>query len=237
VDQDDVMAFCQGFLPAHRRAAELGAHLSNSLTFNFDEPNEIACRSLVPMPQLNPDGSVSSCDMALYQDTKEELACFLYGRWDRSRAEISYDQDRIAALQKRDLAGLTACRECAVKAYCAGGCAGRTAFETGDMFTPISAYCTATRFLAAHMDLGSRVMGATHPGNGTRRDRVPSMLPATSGQPSARLSVAATSTSQGSSEVSGALSLAPEDAGSDRAALGAAHLEEAADGEGLQKLE
>lgn len=164
VDRDDVMDFCRGFLPAYDRARELGVNLSNSLAFNFDEPTRVACRSVLPMPQLNPDGSVSSCDMALYQDTKAELACFLYGRWDSRRGEIVYDLDKIATLQRRSLDdGLTVCRDCSVAEYCAGGCAGRTAYQTGDMFQPIPIYCAATRFLAKHMELGGRNWRVTHP--------------------------------------------------------------------------
>jgi uncharacterized protein len=163
VDRDDVMTFCRGFVPAYRRARGLGMRLTNSLAFNFDEPTRVACRSLVPMPQLNPDGSVSSCDMALYGDTKAELDCFLYGRWDAEQQEIVYDGDKIVRLQRRDLDGLAACQDCAVREYCAGGCAGRTAFQTGDIFTPIPEYCAATRYLARHMELGGRSWRVTHP--------------------------------------------------------------------------
>jgi uncharacterized protein len=163
VTKSDIMIFAQGFMAAYRQGQKSEINVSSSLTFNFDEPTCIACRSLLPMPQLNPDGSVSSCDMALYRDTKESLKVFIYGEWNKQAQEIEYDQDKIINLQKRQNRYLPECKDCDVRENCAGGCAGRIAFETGDMFGVIPAYCEAVKLLAKELPRNSRKDIPTHP--------------------------------------------------------------------------
>ena len=163
VTRVSIMKFAEGFLPAYNRAQELDIHLSSALTFNFDEPTNVVCRSCVPMPQLNPDGSVSSCDMALYHDTMESLRCFLYGSWDAETGIVHYDQERIANLRRRNLQNMPKCSGCNIAKFCAGGCAGRVAYQTGSIYDIIPEYCEATRYLAKHMELGQKRMLYTHP--------------------------------------------------------------------------
>lgn len=167
VTNGNIMRFARGFIRAFKQAERLGVSLTSSLTFNFDEPTNIACRSCIPMPQLNPDGTLSSCDMALYGDTKKELQCFLYGRWDHKEKKIIYDEKKIEYLRSRRLENLPLCSDCKYGKYCAGGCAGRAAFQTGDIFTTIPAYCAATKFLAKELyySLGINSISneATHP--------------------------------------------------------------------------
>lgn len=163
VTKGNIMRFAKGFLKAYKHSLKLGVHLLSSLTFNFDEKTDIACRSCVPMPQLNPDGSVSSCDMALYYDTKKELQCFLYGSWCRSTNQIQYDPYKIEKLSSRRIGNLPKCTNCEIKSYCAGGCAGRVAFETGSLFDVIPEYCVATKYLSRNMVLGGRSHSFTHP--------------------------------------------------------------------------
>ena len=163
VTLNDIMDFSVGFVDAYRCGQSLGVTVVNSLTFNFDEPTNIACRSCIPVPQLNPDGSVSSCDMALYKDTKEELQCFIYGEWNPVTQEIEYDMDKINGLKRRKTENLPKCVNCEIKDYCAGGCAGRIAFQTGSMFDVIPEYCEATKYLAKHIELGKGCIHFTHP--------------------------------------------------------------------------
>jgi radical SAM protein with 4Fe4S-binding SPASM domain len=163
VTKGNIVRFAKGFLKAHNLSAEKGVRLSSSLTFNFDEETNVACRSCLPMPQLNPDGSVSSCDMALYQDTKDELQCFLYGSWNPAVGQIQYDHHKIEKLSSRKLGNLPKCDACEIKKFCAGGCAGRVAFETGDLFGVIPEYCVATKYLARNMKLGGCEHLFTHP--------------------------------------------------------------------------
>ena len=158
-----IMEFAKGFLKADETAKELGVILSSSLTFNFDEKTDIACRCLIPMPQLNPDTSVSSCDMALYEDTKKELQCFLYGRWNQKSGKIEYDRTKISHLRNRTGHTIKACSKCEVRDYCAGGCAGRIAYQTGDIYAVIPEYCAAIKYLARKMRLGRKMFEVTHP--------------------------------------------------------------------------
>jgi len=159
----NIMDFAYGFARAYKRAEELGVDLLSSLTFNFDEPTAVACRSCVPFPQLNPDGSVSSCDMALYSDTKGELQPFIYGAWDEARGLIDYSAEKIEYLGKRCLENLPKCRGCDIGVYCAGGCAGRVAYQTGDLYGVIPEYCDATKYLGKMIPLGTRRVQITHP--------------------------------------------------------------------------
>ena len=163
VTYGDVMDFSKEFITAYKRAMELNVYLMNSLTFNFDEPTKIACRSCVPTPQLNPDGSVSSCDMALYYDTKEELQCFIYGTWRKKRQKIKYYLEKIEYLSNRKLANIPVCKDCKIGPYCAGSCAGRVAYQTGSIYKIIPEYCMATKYLASKIPLGQGKMRFTHP--------------------------------------------------------------------------
>jgi radical SAM protein with 4Fe4S-binding SPASM domain len=163
VSRNDVMAFARGFVQAHALADRLGMRLLSSFTFNFDESTSCACRSCVPMPQLNPDGSVSSCDMALYFDTKRELQSFLYGAWNQQQRLIEYDMDKIAHLKNRRIENLPKCQNCDIKSYCAGGCAGRIAYQTGNIYDTINEFCAATRYLANKIPLGRKLVAHSHP--------------------------------------------------------------------------
>lgn len=163
VTKHDVLKFAEGFLSAYALARKMGASLVCSLTFNFDQVTERACRSCVPMPQLNPDGSVSSCDMALFRDTKDVLKQFIYGEWDATQKSIAYDADKIGHLQRRTWDNIDKCKSCDIAQYCAGGCAGRVAYETGSIYDTIPAYCAATKYLARHIPLGLNEIAATHP--------------------------------------------------------------------------
>lgn len=163
VTKNDLMFFAKNFLKAYEYGKEHGIKVSSSLSFNFDQETVVSCRSCLPMPQLNPDGSVSSCDMALYKDTKTSLQCFIYGEWDSELKKISYFEDRIGVLRSRVLSNLPKCQNCDIAKYCAGGCAGRVAFQTGSIFETIPDYCKATKFLAHHIECGRNEFGYTHP--------------------------------------------------------------------------
>jgi len=163
VTRNDIMTFARHFADAYDVGTDLGMKVLSSLTFNFDSPANTACRSCLPMPQLNPDGSVSSCDMALYRNTMDALQFFVYGNWFKSNQFIMYDSDKIAMLQSRTVKNLPKCQECEVLRYCAGGCAGRVAYQTGSLFDIIPDYCKAIRFLATRIPLNKNVIEFTHP--------------------------------------------------------------------------
>jgi radical SAM protein with 4Fe4S-binding SPASM domain len=158
-----IMDFARGFLVAYKKANELGINLLSSLTCNFDEPTLKACWSCIPMPQLNVDGSVSSCDMVLYKDTKKELKPFLYGEWNKNGEKIIYNMEKINYLKRRNLKDLSKCKNCEIACYCAGGCLGGVAYEKGDMYDIIETDCKAIKYLAKNIPLGQRKIILTHP--------------------------------------------------------------------------
>lgn len=155
--------FANGFLKAFKKASELGMHLDSSITFNFDEPVQYACRSCLPMPQLNPDGSLSSCDMAFYANSPIELQCFIYGQWDENQKIINYDLNKINYLQNRKVSNLPKCEKCNIKENCAGGCAGRVSYEVGNIYESIDDYCIATNYLAENMPRNRGLSAHSHP--------------------------------------------------------------------------
>lgn len=163
INKDDPMLFAEGFVEAYKLAEKLGVDLTNSMTFNFDEKTVYGCRSCIPMPQLNPDGSVSGCDLAMYADIKSGLQCFIYGRWDESTMRIHYDIEKMKFLANRTLVNLPYCRDCEIGEYCAGGCAGRVAFQIGDIYGIIPTICNATKYMAKYIDLGQKKKEFTHP--------------------------------------------------------------------------
>ena len=163
VNMSSQMRFARGFVKAYPVAARLGVEFMNSMTFNFDEPTRISCRSCLPMPQLNPDGSVSSCDMAMFKDTKEELRHFIYGQWDRKTGTIAYDMEKIAGLQRHRLETLPMCNKCPIGKYCAGGCVGRRAYQTGNLEDVLPEICGATIYMAKHLPVGQGHITYTHP--------------------------------------------------------------------------
>ncbi|MDR2720054.1 MAG: radical SAM protein [Nitrososphaerota archaeon] len=161
----NLMRFAEGFLKGYKTATKIGVSYGCSLTFNFDQRTNIACRSCLPMPQLNPDGSISSCDMALYSNTPPELQCFLYGYWDSKNKQIVYDQNKIKNLQNRTVSQLNKCHDCEIKYNCAGGCAGRVAFEKGGIYDTIPEYCSAIKYLSHRMQMNANIIPSlyTHP--------------------------------------------------------------------------
>jgi uncharacterized protein len=163
INKDDPMLFAEGFVEAYKLAKKLNIDLTNSMTFNFDEETVCGCRSCIPMPQLNPDGSVSSCDLAMYADIKPGLQNFIYGHWDNISKTIRYDIEKAKFLANRTLVNLPDCRDCEIGEYCAGGCAGRVAFQTGNMYGIIPSICNAIKYMAGHIDLGQKKVEFTHP--------------------------------------------------------------------------
>ena len=163
VNKSSQLLFAKGFCDAYKVANNLGIEFTNSMTFNFDEPAEYSCRSCLPMPQLNPDGSVSSCDMAMFSDTKESLKVFLYGLWNPNDKLIIYDQAKIQNLQRNKRTNIVACMSCPISEYCAGGCIGRTVYQTGKLGTIVPEVCEATRYMAKHIGVGKKILCNTHP--------------------------------------------------------------------------
>lgn len=163
ITQLKLMRFAKGFLKGHEKAEKLGIYYGNSLIFNFDEETDVSCRSCLPMPQLNPDGSVASCDMAMYKNAPSQLQCFLYGEWDPLYKKIKYDINKIKYLQNRKINNIASCKNCEIKHNCAGGCVGRVAYEMENIYSVVPAYCAATKYLAHHLKLNENKVLYSHP--------------------------------------------------------------------------
>ena len=81
------LEYAKSFLEAKKYTDEKGIFYSNFLLVNFDEPVEIACRAMLPTPQLNPSGYVSSCDMAT-DVTGGRMDDLIYGYFEPETGNI-----------------------------------------------------------------------------------------------------------------------------------------------------
>ncbi|MCL2082497.1 MAG: hypothetical protein FWH04_04585 [Oscillospiraceae bacterium] len=162
-EKNDIMIFAHNFLKAYSYGLEQGVNVLCSLTSNFDQKTHTYCPGCVPMPKLNPDGSVSSCDLAFYRDTNESLKCFIYGEWDNESSSILYFNDKIKFLQSRILYNLVHCIGCNARDYCAGWCAARIARQTGNIFDFVPDYCEAIKYLQKNIVCGENILNIPHP--------------------------------------------------------------------------
>jgi len=87
----------ESFLPAYETCEKPRITFNELLDVNFDSKTTIACRSCLPMPQLNPDGSVSSCDMRSTA-TQKNSSAYLWV-WNPGRDMINYYPDKIEILR------------------------------------------------------------------------------------------------------------------------------------------
>ena len=88
----DMGKFIEKFIEAVRYAYSHGMTYGSILTCNFDEPGEVACRALLPVPHLTTDGYISACDMALFGNDNNHMDVFIYGKWDEEKKKIIYYQ-------------------------------------------------------------------------------------------------------------------------------------------------
>ena len=90
------------------------------------------CGASIPNIFLTPDGYISCCYEAyLGRTAPKEL---IYGRFDKKRRKLVFNQRRISYLQKRIVCNMESCQDCFLKWNCAGGCHSKTIALTGDMF-------------------------------------------------------------------------------------------------------
>jgi len=159
ISQEDLARYVGGYIPVHRRAQELGMEMSSLLTMNFDSPCNYACRSLLPMPQLTPDGYVSGCDLASHGNT--QLQDFIFGKFDGKR--IIYFQDKIDRIKQRHVANIDECASCEVKKNCGGGCAGLAYSATGDLMGTHEPFCDSIKKLARVLPRNQGELEHHHP--------------------------------------------------------------------------
>jgi len=61
---------------------------------------------------------------------------------------IIYNDRKIEKIRSRRADNISACQDCPIKDFCAGGCIGEAINETGDFWGIKQNLCEATRFLA-----------------------------------------------------------------------------------------
>lgn len=142
------MEYAKKFLEARKYANTKKIYYGSFFTINFDEKSKIFCRSCIPMPHLTVDGYVSCCDMGYVGKENTEL---IYGRYNKKKNEIDYDNNKIKYIQNRTVDNLPQCKECSVKYYCAGGCIGEALNEKGSIYEIKTENCEAIRYL--HQEL------------------------------------------------------------------------------------
>jgi len=140
----DIKKYAEGFIKAWEEAQKLGVKLINSFIVNFDEKVEYACRACLPTPHLTVDGYVSSCDLGFSGETL--LKDLIYGEYNKQSGLIEYSKEAIDKLRKRKCEFMQSCNNCEIKAYCGGGCLGRSYHETDDFFGTIPDYCWLIKY-------------------------------------------------------------------------------------------
>jgi radical SAM protein with 4Fe4S-binding SPASM domain len=143
----DLDVYVQHFIKAVRYAKQKGVFYGSFLTCNFDGEAKINCRACTPAPHLTTDGYVSACDMTLDGEDAYHMNCFIYGKWDGQNKKFVYFEDKIKALQNRNVDNLAHCKNCIAKLHCAGHCLGEVQNETGKLDGQKAEICKAVRTL------------------------------------------------------------------------------------------
>jgi len=157
----DLKQFAKYFVKAFKYAQKLGVCYGNFFTVNFDEPCNYACRACLPMPQLTPDGYVSSCDLAYSGNT--QLSEFIFGKFNKKKKEIVYYPEKIAKIRQRNVKFMKECQECEIRQNCGGGCTGLAYYATGNFLGVVKEFCEATRYLARHIPRNKGCIKHLHP--------------------------------------------------------------------------
>ena len=159
----DMGRFTDEFLEAAQYAYSRGLTYGSILTCNFDEPGELACRALLPVPHLTSDGYISACDMALFGNDSDHMNVFIYGKWDKENKQIIYYEDKIEMLRSRKVSRMETCSECAIAPYCRGYCPGEVVNETKNLFGCKTIICKPTRRLFDMLSSEEKMYQYHHP--------------------------------------------------------------------------
>jgi uncharacterized protein len=143
----DLEAYVNNFIEAHRYAKQKGVFYGSFLICNFDGEAKINCRACTPVPHLTTDGYVSACDMALDGENAYHMDCFIYGKWDEHNKKFIYFDNKIKALQNRNIDNLAHCKNCIAKLHCGGHCLGEVQNETGKLDGQKVEICKAVKTL------------------------------------------------------------------------------------------
>ncbi len=127
----DLALYIENYLEAKKLADELNIKLISAFLPVYRR-SCAHCGASIPNIFLTPDSYISCCYEAyLGRTAPKEL---IYGRFDKKRKKIVFNQKRINYLQKRIVCNMQSCQNCFLKWNCAGGCHSKTIALTGDMF-------------------------------------------------------------------------------------------------------
>lgn len=157
----DSIIFAEQFYEAYNYAKSLGVFYGTIATMNFDEPVNIACRSIIPVPHLTPDGIVSSCEMCYEEGSSLDI--FIYGKWNKEKKIIEYNKNQIELLKTRTIENLVDCQDCEYLKNCAGSCAGESLNETGSLYKKNERLCKIIKYLAPRIERNQGVYDYLHP--------------------------------------------------------------------------
>lgn len=163
-----LLEFAKHFIPAYKRAKELGMFYQTLLIVNFDEEVDYYCQANLPTPRLTTDGYVSSCDWAslggkyLKSQVQQKL---IYGQFDKENKIIHYDKAKIDSIKKRNIGFLSKgyCQNCRALKHCAGGCVGKMAAETDDIYKASEEWCAAVKYLFDNLPKETKIFPFLHP--------------------------------------------------------------------------
>jgi len=159
--------FAEKYYEAYEYANRLGVFYGHLNMANFDEKVRFNCRACFPYPHLTTDGYVSCCDIAPFgkreyiEHTQLEL---IYGKWKPNEMIIEYDEAAIHRIRSRSVETLreTACKECNIINYCAGGCLGQALMETGLILSKAAWNCSVTKHLYTKMKIDEGLYPVLH---------------------------------------------------------------------------
>ncbi len=143
----DMDTYLINFIEAFKYAKVKGIFYGSFLTCNFDGVAKTNCRACTPVPHLTPDGYVSACDMVVFGEEAHHMDCFIYGKWDCTKKEFVFDEQKIKALRDRNVDNMAHCQNCEAKFHCGGYCLGEVVNETGSLLEQKPVNCLAIRTL------------------------------------------------------------------------------------------
>lgn len=143
----DIDLYIEKFLEAQEYAKSKDIFYGSFLSCNFDEESEYHCRANIPLPHFTTDGYISACDMALFGEDQKHMDVFIYGKWNKKKNTLEFNQEKIRILQSRKVSNMDSCKNCEAKLHCGGYCLGEVLNETGDLFKNKDYTCNAIKKL------------------------------------------------------------------------------------------
>ncbi len=131
----DINQYVDLLVDTAQYAQSKGVFYGSFLGCSFDGETDYHCRACIPVPHLTPDGYVSACDMVVEGgDEKSHMNIFVYGKWNKEKNTIEWDEKKIKTLRSRNIKNMPHCQGCEVKNNCAGYCLGEVLNEVGCLF-------------------------------------------------------------------------------------------------------